>query len=98
MFHHVTLYRLRPGVTLDRVRHAREQLSQLAETLPGVVLFSVTHNVAPDSRGFTLVLFSAFESRRAYDIFVRHARVEQIRREHLLPLVADELTAQGEAE
>ena len=36
MFHCVILFRLKPGVSLDRVRGARESLQALVETMPGV--------------------------------------------------------------
>lgn len=95
MFHHVVLFRLRPGVTLERVRRAREQLNRLAETLPGVVHFAVTHNVAADNSGYTLALFSAFESERAYEIFVRHPEHQRVLTEDLEPVVESRLVAQG---
>lgn len=95
MFHHVVLFRLRPGVTLERVRRAREQLSQLAETLPGVLHFAVTHNVANDHGGYTLALFSAFESERAYEIFRRHADHQRVINDDLAPVVEAQVVAQG---
>ena len=52
MFQHVVLYRLKQGVTLERVRTAREALAALIETLPGVEHFSVVQNVAADNGGF----------------------------------------------
>jgi hypothetical protein len=98
MFHHVVLFRLRPGVTLDRVRRAREHLSRLAETLPGVLHFSVTHNVASESSGYTLALFSAFENERAYEIFCRHPEHQRVDAEDLAPVVESRVVAQGRDE
>lgn len=95
MFHHVELYRLRPGVTLDRVRHAREQLGQLAESLPGVIHFAVAHNAATDNGGFTLALFSAFENEQAYAIFTRHPDVQRVMETDLMPVVEGRVVAQG---
>jgi heme-degrading monooxygenase HmoA len=88
MFHHVVLFRLRPGITLERVRRAREQLSRLAETLPGVLHFAVTHNVALENGGYTLALFSAFENERAYEIFTRHPDHVRVIADDLTPVVA----------
>jgi heme-degrading monooxygenase HmoA len=95
MFHHVVLFRLRAGVTLDRVRRAREELNRLAETLPGVLHFAVTHNVAAENGGYTLALFSAFESERAYEIFVRHAEHQRVIAHDLEPVVEARVVAQG---
>ncbi len=96
MFHHVELYQLRPGVTLDRVRHAREQLRQLAESLPGVIHFTVTHNQASDHGGYTLALFSAFENAQAYAIFTRHPDVQRVFDADLTPVLEGRLVAQGQ--
>lgn len=98
MFHHVVLFRLRPGVTLEKVRRAREQLSRLAETLPGVLHFCVTHNVAGESSGYTLALFSAFENERAYEIFIRHPEHQRVLAEDLTPVVESRVVAQGRDE
>ncbi len=64
-FHHVVIFRLLPGITLDRVREAREALSSLIETLPGVLHFTVTDNLSEHNQGFTMALFAVFENRRA---------------------------------
>ncbi|MGE3171945.1 MAG: Dabb family protein [Planctomycetota bacterium] len=98
MFHCVILYRLKPGIPLDRVRGARTALQALVETLPGVELFTVTHNLAADSGGFNLALFSAFENRNACEIFLRHPEYLRVWTEQLEPVVADHLTAQGQAD
>jgi len=98
MFHHVVLFRLRSGVTLERVRRAREQLNRLAETLPGVLHFSVAHNVATENSGYTLALFSAFESERAYEIFIRHPDHQRVLAEDLGPVVESRVVAQGHEE
>lgn len=97
MLHYVVLFRLKPGVTLDRVRKAKLSLAELAETLPGVLHFAVTDNLAPENGGYTLALFSAFESRRAFEIFERHDAVQQVLREDLGPVVAARVVAHGEA-
>ena len=95
-FHHVELFRLREGVTLERVRAARESLAALVETLPGVMHFAVTDNLSDRNEGFTLTLFSAFEDRRAYDIFSRHPEFERVWRELLEPVIAERIVAQGQ--
>jgi heme-degrading monooxygenase HmoA len=94
-FHHVVLYRLREGVTLDRVRSAREALAALVETLPGVLDFAVTDNLSDRNGGYTLALFSSFEDRAAYEIFSRHPEFDRVWRELLEPVVADRIVAQG---
>jgi hypothetical protein len=94
-FHHVVLYRLRPGVTLDRVRAAREALAALVETLPGVVHFVVTDNLAVESGGYTLALISSFEGRAAYEIFARHGEVRRVEDELLAEVVEHRIVAQG---
>ena len=71
-FHHIVLFRLRAGITLDRVRAAKEELGALVETLPGVRELSVSHNVAEPSHGYTLALISHFDNRRAYEFFARN--------------------------
>jgi heme-degrading monooxygenase HmoA len=91
------LFRLEPGVTLQRVRAAREALAALVETLPGVVEFAVTDNLAEENQGFTLALFSVFESRPAYEIFTRHPEYQRVWRELLGPIVAERVVAEGEA-
>lgn len=96
MFHCVILFRLRPGITLDRVRNARIALQQLVETLPGVEHFLVTHNLAPDTAGFNLALFSAFESKTACEIFLRHPEYQRVWRDELEPVVEKQIVGQGE--
>ena len=98
MFHCVILFALKPGISLDRVRNARTALQALVETMPGVEHLTVTHNVAPDRGGFNLVLFSAFESRTACEIFLRHPEYVRVREEELGPIVESSLMAQGSDE
>ncbi len=95
-FHYVNLFRLRPGVTLDQVRAAREALSALVETLPGVLQFVVTDNLAELNSGFTMALFSSFEDRQAFEIFNRHSEFERVWHELLDPVVEKSIVAQGE--
>ncbi len=95
MFHHVVLFKLRAGVTLDRVRGAREALGALVETLPGVDHFAVTHNVAEHHGGFSMVLFSVFESPEAFAIFSRHPEFRRVWEEELLPVIDEHMVAQG---
>ena len=95
MYHHVTLFRLKPGVTLDRVRTAREQLSQLVETLPGVLHFTVTDNLADLNRGFTMALFSLFETEQACRVCQRHPDYVRVFEELLEPVVEDRIVAAG---
>lgn len=97
-FHHVVLFRLKPGVTLDRVRDAREALAQLIETLPGVLHFAVTDNLSAHNGGYTLALFSAFEDRRAYEIFSRHAEYQRVWQRLLAPVVEHRIVAEGEVD
>lgn len=98
MFHCVILFALRPGISLDRVRNARTALQALVETMPGVEHLTVAHNVAPDRGGFNLVLFSAFESQTACEIFLRHPEYLRVRNEELGPIVESQLMAQGSDE
>lgn len=72
MFHHVELYRIRPGVPIEGVRRAREELARLAETIPGVLHLSVGHNVADEHGGYKLALFAAFENEKACQLYLRH--------------------------
>lgn len=95
MLHHVVLYRLKPGITLDRVRAAREALAALAERMPGVLHFSVTDNVAHDNGGYTLALFSAFESKEAFEIFGRDPEVRHVMSELLDKIVERRIVALG---
>lgn len=98
MFHNVILFRLKPGIPLDRVRGARSALQALVETMPGVEHFTVTHNVAAESGGYNLALFSAFENKTACEIFHRHPEYRRVWSEDLEPVVATHVTAQGEAD
>jgi heme-degrading monooxygenase HmoA len=98
LYHHITLFRLKPGVTLDRVRAARENLSRLVETLPGVVQFTVTDNVAELNQGFTMVLFSMFESEQAHKICHRHPEYRRVWSELLEPVIEDQIVAEGLSE
>jgi heme-degrading monooxygenase HmoA len=94
-FHHVVLFRLRAGVTLERVRTARQELQSLVETLPGVLHFAVTDNLSDRNGGFTLALFSAFEDRSAFEIFRRHPEWQRVHTELLSEVVEDSVVAQG---
>lgn len=96
MFHCVILFRLRPGIPLDRVRGAREALGALVETMPGVAHLTVTHNLAAERHGFNLALFSLFESQNACEIFLRHPEYQRVWEQELLPVIDGHLMAQGE--
>lgn len=98
MFHCVILFRLKPGIPLERVRGARLALQSLVETMPGVAHLTVTHNVADERQGFNLALFSAFENRNACDIFLRHPEYQRVWRDDLEPLIERHLVAQGDDE
>lgn len=95
MFHCVILFRLKPGISLDRVRGARESLQALVETMPGVAQLTVTHNLATDRQGFNLALFSLFETRTACDIFLRHPEYQRVWDQELAPVIECHLMAQG---
>ena len=95
MFHSVILFSLKPGISLGRVRTARESLQALVETMPGVEHLTVTHNVAAERGGYNLVLFSGFESKEACDIFLRHPEYVRVREEDLGPIIESHLMAQG---
>jgi heme-degrading monooxygenase HmoA len=97
MFHCVYLFALKSGIALERVRTARSSLQALVETMPGVFHLTVTHNVAPDRGGYNLVLFSAFESRTACEIFFRHPEYVRVWNEELGPIVAQRIAAQGDS-
>jgi hypothetical protein len=96
MLHHVVLYRLLPGITLERVRLAREALAALAERMPGVMHFSVTDNLAQDNRGYTLALFAAFEGKEAYEIFGRDPEVRHVMKELIDTIVEKKIVALGQ--
>lgn len=98
MFHCTILFALKPGISLTRVRTAREALQALIETMPGVDHLTVTHNTADDRQGYNLALFSGFESREACEIFFRHPEYQRVMREELDPLVDQKLIAQGDEE
>lgn len=98
MFHCVILFGLKPGVALDRVRIARESLQSLVETMPGIAHLTVTHNIAPDRQGYNLALFSVFETRAAWEIFVRHPEYQRIWNQELVPVIDRHLVAQGDEE
>jgi heme-degrading monooxygenase HmoA len=98
MFHCVILFSLKPGIPLDRVRGARKALQALVETMPGVAHLTVTHNLATDRQGFNLALFSAFETRTACEIFLRHPEYQRVWEVELAPVVDRQLMAQGEGD
>ena len=98
MYHHNTIFRLKPGITLERIRRAREELSRLVETLPGVVTFTVTDNLAEHSQGYTLAVFSVFENLGACKICQRHPDYQRVWDELLRPVVEDWIVAEGQGE
>ncbi|MBX3463379.1 MAG: Dabb family protein [Planctomycetes bacterium] len=98
MFHCVILFRLKPGIPLERVRGARLALQSLVETMPGVDHLTVTHNLAADRQGFNLALFSRFENRTACEIFLRHPEYQRVWSEDLLPVIDQHVMAQGEGD
>ncbi|MEO6597902.1 MAG: Dabb family protein [Planctomycetota bacterium] len=98
MFHCVILFSLKPGISLDRVREARQSLQALVETMPGVAHLTVTHNLATDRQGYNLALFSLFETRMACEIFLRHPEYQRVWHEELEPVVDRHLMAQGESD
>jgi len=98
MYHYTVLFRLREGVTLDRVRGAVEALGALVETLPGVEHFAVTHNELKDGGGFSLALFAGFENQKAWEIYCRHPEVLRIEDSVLGPVVAERVRAAGQGQ
>ena len=83
---------------MEQVRAAREALGSLVETLPGVLHFTVTDNLAKLNGGFTMALFSTFENRKAFEIFNRHPEFCRVWRELLEPVVEESMVAEGEEE
>ncbi len=98
MFHHVALFRLKPGITLERVREAREELAALVETLPGVLHFTVTDNLASLNYGYTMALFSMFENQDAFRIFQRHPSYQKVWDDLLEPVIEEKIVAEGTGE
>lgn len=95
-FHHLILFRLREGVTLDRVRATRERLAALVETLPGVREFVVTDNIATENDGgYKLALIASFEDRAAYEIFARHPEAREAVHALMNEIASDHLVVQG---
>ena len=70
--------------------------SSLIETLPGVMHFIVTDNLADQSGGYTMALFSLFESREAFDIFRRHPSYQDVWESKLQQVVEERIVAEGE--
>ena len=95
MFHCTILFALKPGISLVKVRTAREALQALIETMPGVAHLTVTHNIADERQGYNLALFSGFESKEACEIFFRHPEYQRVMREELDPVIDLKLIAQG---
>ena len=95
MFHCTILFSLKPGISLGRVRTAREALQSLIETMPGVDHLTVAHNVAAQSQGYNLALFSGFESKEACEIFLRHPEYLRVMTDELDPLIDQKLEAMG---
>ena len=87
---------MRRGVTLERVRAAREALAQLVERLPGVIHFSVTDNLAEQNAGYTLMLVSVFADRAAFEIYRRHPEAKRVKLELLAPIVEQRIEGEGE--
>lgn len=83
-------------MALNQVRAAREALSVLVETLPGVLHFVVTDNLAELNAGYTMALFSSFENRQAFEIFNRHPEFERVWHELLDPVVEESIVAEGQ--
>jgi heme-degrading monooxygenase HmoA len=98
MFHCVILFRLKPGIPLERVRGARVALQSLVETMPGVAHLTVTHNLAAERQGFNLALFSLFETRNACEIFFRHPEYQRVWDTDLAPVIEHHVMAQGEGD
>jgi hypothetical protein len=98
VFYCTILFRLRPGIALDRIRVARRSLQALVETLPGVEHFGVSHNIAVESGGFNLALFATFENRNACEIFLRHPEYRRVWNDELAPIVEKHVMAQGTPE
>lgn len=82
-------------MTLDRVRVAREELSQLVETLPGVVSFAVIDNTVSENQGYTLALLSQFESEQACRICMRHPEFVRVMKDRIEPVIEHRIVAEG---
>ena len=95
MYYCTILFSLKPGISLERVRGARESLQALIETMPGVDHLQVTHNVAADRQGYNLALFSGFETQTACEIFFRHPEYQRVWHDELEPLIERHVAAQG---
>lgn len=95
-YHHVVLVRLREGVTLERVRAAREAMADLVETLPGLLHLGVVDNLSALNGGYTLALCAVFENRRAFEFCTRHADWVRVWSDLVAPIIADRIVAEGE--
>ena len=95
-FHHVVLVRLRSGVTLERVRAAREAMAELVETLPGLLHLGVVDNLSALNAGYTIALCAVFENRHAFEVCTRHPEWLRVWNQLLAPIIADRIVAEGE--
>ena len=57
--------------------------------------FTVTDNLASQSQGYTMALFSQFESEQAYKICMRHPEFERVWRDRIEPVIGDRIVAEG---
>ena len=98
MFHHVVLFRWKPGTTAEQMDAVAPALLALAETLPGLRSYDCgpSLGLAP-ANGYDFGVVAQFEDRSAWDTYMADPEHDRIRAELIGPHADERATIQFEA-
>jgi hypothetical protein len=96
MFHHVALFRWKPGTTPDQVEPIAPALRALAGTLDGLVSYTCGPSLGLTETAYDFGLVAVFESKAGWDAYMADPGHDRIRADLIAPIVAQRAGLQTE--
>ena len=96
MFHHVALFRWKPGTTEAQLEPIAPALRALAATLDGVESYACGPSLGLTETSYDFGVVATFESKAGWDAYMANEEHDRIRAELIAPIVAERAGLQTE--
>jgi hypothetical protein len=97
MFHHVALFRWKPGTTPEQTDRVAPALQALAATLPGLVSYACGPGLGLFEFSSDFGVVAVFEDKAGWDAYMANEEHDRIRSELIAPIVVDRAGIQFES-
>jgi hypothetical protein len=95
-FHHVVLFRWKPGVTAEQIDHVTASLRALSAGLGGCRAYACGPGLGLSDFSSDYGVVATFDSREAWEDYMADPEHDRIRSELILPIVAERAGIQME--